>query len=78
MYLEPTIALSLAVGGGYYVLDRLADPTEIVTLVRTAGTMAIVRSVRGIEFPIEPGRLSPVPPDELYRQLRRRAVPSVE
>lgn len=78
MYLEPTTASSLAVGGGYYVLDRLADPTEIVTLVRRAGSTAIVRSMRGIEFPIAPSRLSPVPPDELYRRLRRGAIPSVE
>jgi hypothetical protein len=70
MYLEPTAITALAVGGGYYVLDRLADPTEIVTLVHTTGNRAIVRSLRGIEFPIEPSRLSPVPPDELYRQLR--------
>jgi hypothetical protein len=83
MYLEPTppgatAVGALIVGGGYYVLDRLADPTEIVTLVRDVeghgggGGRVVVRSARGIEFAIAPDRLSAVPADEFYRRLRSR------
>ncbi len=77
MYFEPTppgpLAVgALVVGGGYYVLDRLADPTEIVTLVRHGAGAAIVRGSRGIEYPVAPDSLSAVPPDEFYRRLRSR------
>ena len=77
MYFEPTppgatAVSALVVGGGYYVLDRLADPTEIVTLVRDVEGRVIVRGSRGIEYPIAADRLSEVPADELYRRLRLR------
>jgi hypothetical protein len=32
----------------------------------------LVRSVRGLEFIVEPWQLSRVPPDELYARLRSR------
>jgi hypothetical protein len=70
MCCEPARPAALVIGGCYYVLDRLADPTEAVTLIGYADTRAVVRSVRGVEYPVRANLLSPVPPYILYRQLR--------
>ena len=75
MLLEPTPGAGLVVGGGYYVLDRLADPLEAVTLVSAVGERAIVRGARGVEYAVATSLLSPVPADEFYRGLRRGAAP---
>ena len=69
MCIDPT---SPAVGGGYYVIDRLADPREIVTVIACA-PLVVVRDARGVEYPVAPGSLSTVPPDDLYRRLRAGA-----
>jgi hypothetical protein len=61
---------ALVVGGGYYVLDRLADPTEVVTLVAFIDPqqrMCSVRGARGTEYTVAARLLSPVPADEFYR-----------
>lgn len=60
----------LSSAGGYYVLDRLADATEVVTLVSAAGDLAVVRGRSGAELVVAAARLSPVPAAEFYRELR--------
>ena len=72
MCYQPTPAEGLIVGGGYYVLDRLADPTEIVTFICAVGEedeIAVVRGARGAEFAVACEHLSPVPAAVVYRQL---------
>lgn len=71
MCYEPTPGNGLVVGGGYYVLDRLADPDEVVTLIRVEGGTALVRGWRGVETVVPVTRLSEVPAEEWYRALRR-------
>jgi hypothetical protein len=63
MCYQPTPVEGLVVGGGYYALDRMADPTEVVTLVSVNGP-AVVRGRTGAERVVPLDRLSAVPPDE--------------
>jgi hypothetical protein len=69
MYADPT---SPAVGGGYYILDRLADPREVVTVIECSPHV-VVRDSRGVEYPVPRHLLSRRPADEVYRELRRAA-----
>jgi hypothetical protein len=76
MCYPPTPVEGLVVGRGYYALDRMADPTEVVTLVSLGGP-AVVRGRSGAERVVPPDWLSAVPPDEYYRGLRRSPCPGV-
>lgn len=73
MCYQPAARGALVVGEAYYVLDRLADPTELVTLVSTAGRAAVVRGARGLEYPVAAVHLSQTPADQFYQQLRLHA-----
>lgn len=70
MCFHSTTSAGLVVGAAYYLLDRLADPSERVTLIGAAGGAVVVRGSRGLEFTVTPDRLSAVPPDQFYRDLR--------
>ena len=76
MCYQPTPAGALVVGGGYYVLDRLADPMEIVTLIRPVGEnedIAVVRGARGTECTVARRHLSLAPAAVVYRELLAKA-----
>lgn len=74
-------------GPSYYLLCRMADPGETVTLIdREYGAAQsmidgqsvmrfVVENQRGERYVVEPWQLSRVPPDELYRQLRGQRFP---
>jgi hypothetical protein len=65
----------LTVGARRFVLDRMAEPGEPVTLigpVDRAGACWAVRSERGAEFIVAAHRLSRLPAEQFYRALAQR------
>jgi hypothetical protein len=74
-------------GVKFYLLARMADPNEQVTVVDWEPKGAslidgqpliryIVEKESGERFVVEPWQLSQVPADELYRLLRMRSAPA--
>src|SRR5260221_10584844 len=64
----------LVVGARRFVLERMADPKEPVTLIAPAGPASdrwVVRTDGGLEFVVASDHLSPVPAEEFYRGLAR-------
>ncbi len=70
-------------GPTFYLLARMADPGEKVTVVDAEPKSSslidgqplmrfIVENHRGERFIVEPWQLSRVPADELYKQLREQ------
>jgi hypothetical protein len=70
----------LTVGARRFVLDRMAEPGEPVTLLApvdgSGGARWLVRSERGAEFIVAAHRLSRVPAEQFYRALARRYAAS--